>query len=105
LSRSPIGRISSSGAPSSKVFLLTQSRIPDVFTSNQFKGRRCLPAAAAFFIEVQLPDPIFIEIVEKMLSDPDLKSKITDEKIEKVRKLLTAAKLPSKADLSAALEG
>ncbi|MFH1208968.1 MAG: hypothetical protein V1673_05365 [Candidatus Omnitrophota bacterium] len=52
-----------------------------------------------------MPDPLFVEIVEKMLSEPELKSKITDEKIEKIRNLLTAEKLPSKANFAAALEG
>lgn len=52
-----------------------------------------------------MADALFNEIIEKMLSDPELKSKIDAAKIEKICKLLVAGKLPNKAELAAALEG
>ena len=50
-----------------------------------------------------MADTLYIELVEKMLSDPELKTKVNENTITKLKTLLIASKLPKATDLGAVL--
>ena len=50
-----------------------------------------------------MPEPIFLQLVEKMLAQPSLDEHVSKAKSAKLKELLSREKLPTKAELTALL--
>ena len=50
-----------------------------------------------------MPEDLYLQLVEKMLSAPEVQSKMDKDTVEKLKKLLSGSKMPSKNDIAAVL--